>query len=183
MRTGAWIAPFAVLCVVALPAAAAEKASEAGKKPVAGLTAAAPDIEEFQLIHADSMVLTRQKGKPQVFQGSVDIVMVDKAEQKTRIQAEKMTIYYEQDQKKVQRIEAEGHVRIERADIVATTELAVYRGDRNIMELLVDPHVKDSRGKLSANRITIFIDSDEVVAEGNVRGIVYPEALEEATGK
>ena len=51
------------------------------------------------------------------------------------------------------------------------------------MELLVDPYVKDSRGKLSANRITIFIDSDEVVAEGNVRGIVYPEALEEATGK
>jgi lipopolysaccharide transport protein LptA len=142
-----------------------------------------PDIEEFKLIHADSMTLTRQKDKPQVFQGAVDIILVDKEGNESRIEAEKLTIYYDQEIKKVQRMEAEGKVRIARQGSMATTDLAVYRGEQNVIELLIDPHVKDSRGELTANKITLFLDSDRVVAEGNVRGVVYPEAFEEEKTK
>jgi lipopolysaccharide transport protein LptA len=142
-----------------------------------------PEVEELKLIHADSMTLTRQKEKPQVFEGSVDILMLDKAGNETEIKADKITIYYKADLKKVERIEAEGRVKISRLGTVATTELAVYRGDENVIELLVDPHVKDSRGELSANKIVIRLDSDEVIAEGNVRGIVHPGTLEKATSK
>jgi len=148
-----------------------------------GLTPDAPGIEEFRLIHADSMTLTRQSDKPQVFKGSVDIILVDEAGDESEIKAEKITIFYEQDLKKIEKIEAEGRVRISRLGTVATTELAVYRGDKNVVELLIDPHVKDSRGELSANKITVLLGSDEVIAEGNVRGIVYTEAFEEATAK
>ncbi|MBI5116256.1 hypothetical protein HZA56_07250 [Candidatus Poribacteria bacterium] len=141
------------------------------------------EMEELRLIHADSMTLTRQKSKPQVFQGAVDIAMVGKDGNETRIKAAKVTVYYDQTLKKVERIEAEGRVRITRLDTVATTELAVYRGNKNTIELLIDPHVKDSRGELSANKIIVHMDTDEVVAEGNVRGIVQPAAFEEATKK
>lgn len=148
--------------------------------PGAGLAPEAQQIEEFRLIHADSMTLTRQKEKPQVFKGSVDIVLVDKEGEETEIKAEKITIFYEQDLKKIKNIEAEGRVKITRLGTVATTELAVYRGDRNMIELLIDPHVRDSRGELSANKITVLLETDEVIAEGNVRGIVHTEAFEEA---
>ena len=183
MKNGLKFATLIVLLMLASPAAAAEKASESGPRPAVTPMAAASDIVEFRLIRADSMTLTRQEGKPQVFQGSVDVILVDEDGEETGIKAEKMTIYYEQDLKKVAKIEIEGRVKITRLGAVATTELAVYRGDKNIIELLVDPHVKDSRGELSANKITILLDSDEVVADGDVRGVVYAEALQGASSK
>ncbi len=181
MRTGIWLAILITAAALAFPAMAAEKKSEGGK--ISALAPTTPDVEEFRLIHADSMTLTRQKDKPQVFQGAVDIIMLDKAGDETRIKADKLTIYYEADLKKIDKIEAEGRVKVNRLGTVATTELAVFRGAKNIIELLVDPHVKDSRGELSANRITILLDSDEVLAEGNVRGVVYPESFGETADK
>ena len=144
----------------------------------AGLAPEARDIQEFKLIHADTMTLTRQEDKPQVFKGSVHIILVDEADVETEIKAGKITIFYEQNLKKVRRIEAEGRVKVSRLGSVATTELAIYRGDGNVIEMLIDPHVKDERGELSANRITINLDTDEVLAEGNVRGVVYTKAFE-----
>lgn len=181
MRTGIWLAILITVVALAFPAMAVEEKSEGGQ--ASALAPAAPEVEEFRLIHADSMTLTRQKDKPQVFKGAVDIIMLDKSGDETRIKADKLTIYYQADLKKIERIEAEGRVQINRLGTVARTELAVFRGSKNIIELLVDPYVKDSRGELSANRITIFLDSDEVIAEGNVRGIVYPDTIGEATDK
>ena len=149
----------------------------------AGFAPEARDIQEFKLIHADTMTLTRQEDKPQVFKGSVHIILVDETEEETEIKAGKLTIFYEQNLKEVRRIEAEGHVRVSRLGSVATTELAIYRGDDNIIEMLIDPHVKDERGELSANKITIHLDTDEVLAEGNVRGVVYTKAFEETPPK
>lgn len=180
MRLGLLLVVIAAVVIAvspAFPVAAADKALDAGLSPEAR------DIEEFRLIHADSMTLTRQEDKPQVFEGSVHIILVDEADEETEIKAEKITIFYEQDLKKVRKIEAEGRVKVSRLGTVTTTELAVYRGDENVIELLIDPHVKDARGELSANKITIYLDTDEVVAEGNVRGIVYPKAFEEKPAK
>ena len=171
MRLG--IFPVTLLAIAALCAAAAAEE----RPPAPGLSADASQIEEFRLIHADSMTLTRQKDKPQVFEGSVNIVLVDEAGEETGIEAEKITIFYEQGLKKIDRIEAEGRVRISRLGTDAATELAVYRSDKNIIELLIDPYVKDARGELSANKITVLLDTDEVIAEGNVRGIVYAESF------
>jgi lipopolysaccharide export system protein LptA len=166
------IAAALLITVPAVPVVAAD-APEIGLAPEVG------DIEEFRLIHADIMTLTRQKDKPQVFEGDVHIILVDEADVETEIKAGKITIFYEEDLKKLRRIEAEKKVRVNRLGTQASTELAVYHGDKNVMELLIDPHVKDARGELSANKITIYLDTDDVVAEGNVRGIVYPEAFEE----
>jgi len=177
MKIGLWSATLLAALMLCSTVSAADDSLKTGLLPDAS------GIEEFRLIHADSMTLTRQKDKPQVFKGSVDIILVDEAGDEAEIKAEKITIFYEQDLKKIEKIEAEGRVRISRLGTVATTELAVYRGDKNVVELLIDPHVKDSRGELSANKITVLLGSDEVVAEGNVRGIVYTGAFEEVAAK
>jgi lipopolysaccharide transport protein LptA len=188
MKIRLWCA--ALVMVLLLPLAAfaadnrpAEKQAPEKQGPETGLVPQMESIEEFRLVHADSMTLTRQKSKPQVFKGAVDIVLLDKAGNETGIKADKITVYYEQDLRKLDKIEAEGHVVITRLGTVATTELAVYRGDQNTIELLVDPHVKDSRGELNANKITIHLDSNEVVATGNVKGFLRPESFEKVTAK
>jgi lipopolysaccharide transport protein LptA len=183
MRNGFWWTIVVLVFLFASPCAAEEKTSQAEGLPNKSLAPEMSDIEEFRLIHADSMTLTRQADKPQVFEGAVDIIMADEQGQETRIKADKMTVYYEQSLKKIERVEAEGRVKITRLGSTATTELAVFRGDKNTIELLIDPHVKDSRGELSANKIVIFMNTDEVVAEGNVRGIVHPQAFKEAAEK
>jgi lipopolysaccharide transport protein LptA len=181
MNIRLWLVTLTVLIALTPAPAGTEPApSETGEGP-ADIGAVMPEVEEFRLIHADTMTLTRQKSKPQVFKGAVDIVMIDKGGAETRIEAQKITIYYQQDQKKLDRMEAEGQVKITRAGTVATTELAIYRGEKDLIELLVDPHVKDSRGELTANKISIYMQTDEVVAAGNVRGLLHPESFEKAS--
>ena len=183
MKTGLWAATFLFGLLVVFAAMAAEEMPQPELGTPMAPTPDAPRVDEFRLLHADSMTLTRQEDKPHVLEGAVDIIMVDKAGNETEIEAEKITIYYEKDLKKIKRIEAEKRVKITRLGTVATTELAVYRGGENIVELLIDPQVKDSRGQLSANRITIHLNSDEVVAEGDVKGVVLPVAIEEVSSK
>ena len=181
MKIRLWMAPLVALMVLSPFPAASEPASPEAAAPSATMDEMIPEVEEFRLIHADSMTLTRQKNKPQVFKGAVDIVMIDKEGAETRIEAQKITIYYQQDEKKIDRMEAEGQVKITRAGTVATTELAVYRGEKDLIELLIDPHVKDARGELTANKISINMQTDEVVAAGNVRGLLHPESFEKAS--
>jgi lipopolysaccharide export system protein LptA len=182
MNIRLWLMALSSLLVLSAYAPAAEEhpASAPAAHPTDPATVL-PEVQEFRLIHADSMTLTRRKDKPQVFQGAVDIVMLDKAGSETEIQAEKITIHYEQDLRRINRMEAEGRVKIIRAGTVATTELAVYRGEKDMIELLIDPHVKDSRGELTANKISIFMKTDEVVAAGNVRGLLYPKSFEKTS--
>jgi lipopolysaccharide transport protein LptA len=183
MKKHILVAAFAVLCFLALPVFADEDTNSTDREPPDTLAPEASDFEQFRLVHADSMTLTQQEDEPQIFKGAVDIVMVGTDKTETRIKAEIITVHYQQDVKRVREVQAEGKVEIQRLGTVATTERAVFRGDENIIELLVKPHVKDSRGEITADRITIFADSDKVVAEGNVKGTVYPEAIEEATAK
>jgi lipopolysaccharide export system protein LptA len=170
-------AALAIVVAPVFPAIAEDDPLGAGLAPEAG------DIQEFKLIHADTMTLTRQADKPQVFKGSVHIVLVDEAGEETEIKAEKITILYEQNLKEVRRIEAEGRVKVTRLGAVATTDLAIYDGGANVIEMLVDPCVKDLRGELCANKIVIYLETDDVVAEGNVRGVVHTDAFEEDTVK
>ncbi len=170
---------FVVVAALVLAVAPISPAIAEDDSAVAGFAPEAGDIQEFKLIHADTMTLTRQEDKPQVFEGSVHIILVDESGEETEIKAEKITIFYAQNLREVRRIEAEGRVKVSRLGAVATTGLAIYRGGENVIEMLIDPCVKDTRGELCANKISIYLETDDVVAEGNVRGVVYTEAFEE----
>jgi lipopolysaccharide export system protein LptA len=174
------LAALLVIAVTAAPALCEDVPSEVVKE------AATPEvgsIEEFNLVHADTMTLTRQADKPQVFEGAVDIVLIDKAGEQTGIKAERIEIHYKQDLKKIDRIEAKGGVRISRLGTTASTELAIYRSEKNVIELLIDPRVEDSRGELTADKITVDLDTDDVIAQGNVKGVVYTQAFQETSEK
>ena len=65
---------------------------------------------------------------------------------------------------------------MEREGLVAKTELAIYDGRQSTVDLLQDNYVSDPRGELTADRIRVNLTTNKVQAEGNVRGIVYPQA-------
>lgn len=137
-------------------------------------------IQEVKIIHADSMSLTWEEKEPQILKGKVKIQITDQQSQQFTIMADKISIYYLTKKKELEKVVAEGRVEIIRPEgNRATTELAVYHGRENKIELLIDPKVEDTRGEMTANKITINLETETALAEGNVKGIVYPERVED----
>jgi len=120
------------------------------------------------------MEVSQREGQPQVLQGNVDMTLVDRRDNSTRVQAQKITVFYDAKLGAADRIVAEGSVVITREDLVANTELMVYDSRQETVDLLEENLVRDKRGELTADRIRIHLRTDQVSAEGNVRGVVYP---------
>lgn len=136
------------------------------------------EFKELQLINADVMTLSGQPNEPQVFKGNVELLVVGERFNNLSLKADKVDVHYSQDARQVSKVVAEGHVVITRNGSRATTELAVFHIDTNRLELLVDPKVVDAQGEITANKMTLHIDTDTVVAEGNVKGVLYPRIAE-----
>lgn len=151
-------------------------AADAPKSLVPGTT----QISEVRLIHADSMAVTQKPAEPQVFQGHVDVIVVDRDRREARLKATKVTIFTIPGSRQVDRIIAEGGVVMVREGLTAKTELAVYDGRQGTVDLLQENYVEDARGQLTADRIRIYLETNQVSAEGNVRGIVFPQQLNES---
>lgn len=162
---------------VACGIAAAAAPVDAQPPSVQALIPGGSEVAEVRLQHADSMIVTRDPDKPQVFQGNVDVVIVDQSSREARLRAMKISIYYLQKSQEVDRLVAEGQVILTRDDLVATTELAVYDGKQNTVDLLEENHIKDVRGELTADRIRVHLETNQVTAEGNVHGVVYPKHI------
>ena len=64
-----------VVFAVSSYAVAAEEAPKPDRSSITQLTEEMPEIEKLTLVHADSMTVTRQKDKPQVLEGAVDIIL------------------------------------------------------------------------------------------------------------
>lgn len=170
---GRWLAATAALVcagVCALTPAAALNSE--------GVVPGASDISEVRLIRADSMALTQSAGQPQVLNGDVEVVVVDTNQRESRINAMKISIFTAGKERQVDRLVAEGRVVMVREGLTAKTELAIYDGKQNTLDLLQDNYVHDARGELTADRIRVNLATNQVSAEGNVRGIVYPQAFE-----
>ena len=135
-------------------------------------------ITEVRLVHADSMAVTQQAGAPQVFQGHVDVIVVDRERREARLKATKITILTVAGTKDVDRIVAEGRVVMKREGLTAKSELAVYDGRQGTVDLLQDNFLEDSRGQLTADRIRIYLESNRASADGNVRGIIFPQQVD-----
>ena len=152
----------------------------AGAQELDKLVPGGSNIAEVRLIRADSMSLTQREGEPQVLRGNVEVVIVERDKREARIRATKISIFTVGDPREFDRVVAEGHVVMEREGMLAKTELAIYDGRQSTVDLLEDNYVADARGELTADRIRINLVTNEVVAEGNVRGVVYPQELKSA---
>lgn len=156
---------FALL--MALPA----KADEATKKP----------NRDPIRITADKLVTDNQKRSAQ-FTGDVKAV-----QGKTVITADRLTIFYSSKKDSssdsatnIERMEADGHVRIEFDNKVAVSNQAVYIiAERKLVLSGPESKVISGKDEISGNKITFFRDSGHVALEGDddnrVKAIIHSD--------
>jgi lipopolysaccharide export system protein LptA len=70
---------------------------------------------------------------------------------------------------KIERIEAEGHVRFVQEDKVATGQKAVYYREEEKVVLLGDPQVWRGENNLKGERITLHLKDNRVVVESSLQ--------------
>ncbi|RII30688.1 MAG: lipopolysaccharide transport periplasmic protein LptA [Geobacter sp.] len=101
------------------------------------------------------------KGKTAVFSGNVVAKQGD-----ITIYADKLTISYAEGKKDVEKIEADGNVRIVHENRLGTAAHAVYDSRLGRITLTGNPKVMQGDDTISANIITYIIDEDKSVASG-----------------
>jgi len=74
----------------------------------------------------------------------------------------------EKKENEIERIEAEGHVKITRANRVALSDKAVYlaKADPRVIILTGEPRVWRDKDVLTGKKITVFLDQDRSLVEG-----------------
>lgn len=103
------------------------------------------------------------------------------------IYADQLEVFYVQDsgsetedsqKRRVREIVASGHVRITQRDIVASGQQAVYDKPSEKIVLTGDAQVWQGENRVRGERITVYLNEDRSVAEGNpeqkVEAVVYP---------
>ncbi len=118
-----------------------------------------------------------------IFKGSVTARQGD-----ISIYSDHMSVYYRnienegssrEDQSQVEKIVAEGHVKIVKEDWIAIAEKAVFFSENERVELTGDPRVWQGKNLVKGDRITLdFKESKSIVERGKnkrVEATIYPE--------
>ncbi len=89
--------------------------------------------------------------------------------------ADEVKSFFDKKSKKVKRIEAFGHVRVEKAGRVITAEKAVFFDDVKKIELTGSPRMVQGENLLEGDKISFFINQDKLMIHGNVRTVFLPK--------
>jgi lipopolysaccharide export system protein LptA len=103
------------------------------------------------------------KGKLAIFTGKVIAKQGD-----ISIYADKLSIYYGEKNNEVDKIEADGSVRIVQENRTGIADHAVYDNREGRITLTGNPKVMQGSDTLSGETITYFIDEDRSVVTGGV---------------
>jgi lipopolysaccharide export system protein LptA len=95
------------------------------------------------------------KGKTAIFTGKVVAKQGD-----ITIYADRLTINYSDKKNDVEKIEADGNVRIVQENRIGTASHAVYQSTQGRITLTGDPKITQGTDTMSGNTITYFIDDD-----------------------
>ncbi|KPJ69319.1 MAG: hypothetical protein AMJ45_00585 [Syntrophobacter sp. DG_60] len=96
------------------------------------------------------------------------------------IYADLMRINYKQGQmgRRIERIEAEGNVRVVQGEREVIGEKAIFYKDTESIVLLGNPQVKDGRTVIKGGKITAYLEEDKTIIEGDekekVEAVIYP---------
>ena len=113
-------------------------------------------------ISSDSLTL-RQDEKVFVYDGNVKVVQGDMT-----LTSKTLEGTYDENNK-IKRLIARGEVVINKADIAATSQQALYDAATSTVTLIENPQVKQNDSILTADRIRIFLNDNRSEAEGQVR--------------
>jgi len=111
------------------------------------------------------------KGKTAVFTGKVVAKQGD-----VTIFADKVVINYGEEKGEVEKIEADGNVRIIQENSVGTSSHAVYENREGRMTLTGNPRVMQGKDTLSGSIITYYVDEDRSVVTGGASVTIQPPA-------
>jgi lipopolysaccharide export system protein LptA len=90
--------------------------------------------------------------------------------------ADRLTTYYDKAGKEIERIIADGNVKITQADKVGTAEQAVFENMSRKISLYGDPHLWQGKDELRGEMIVVFLDEDRVLVD-KARGVFSPKRV------
>lgn len=110
-----------------------------------------------------------QSERQAVFEGNVVVV-----ERETRITTACLKVFFLADNK-IDRLEAEGAVRIKRNDLIAMSERASYDLKAGKLQLTGQPYVQRDEDTLTGDTVTLWRNSGRVLCEPNARMVIASE--------
>ena len=133
-----------------------------GKKDPFGLSTQKNPID----VVADTMEAF-EKGKTNVFKGNV-IVKQEGSEpgQTLYLFSDKVTAYRNEEENEIERVDAEGNVKIVKADRTATCRQAFFYNDKHQIVLKGDVVVFEGNDRLTGDTVTYYLDEDRTHVEG-----------------
>lgn len=117
-------------------------------------------------ITSDQMEADKKKGTV-VFKGNVVV-----RQEEGIIMSELLTVYYNE-QNEMEKIIAEGDVRINQNDRVGTCQLATYRLEDKSIVMENEPRIWRGGDVVEGETITVFMDSDRMIVEGGARAVIH----------
>lgn len=117
-------------------------------------------------ITSDQMEADNQKGTV-VFKGNV-VVKQDEG----IIMSEVLTVYYNE-KNEMEKIIAEGDVRINQNDRVGTCQLATYSLEDKSVVMENEPRIWRGGDVVEGEKITVFMDSDRMIVEGGAKAVIH----------
>ena len=133
---------------------------------VSSHSAAAPDSpakEEKKPIVITSETLTADnKNNTAIFEGTVvartdDIVMY----------SDRMTVYYDNEEKKIREIHAEGNVKVNKEERVLFSDEAIYHQPDEKIVFNGNPRAVDGENVISGKQITFYLNDERVEVKGS----------------
>lgn len=120
-------------------------------------------------------------GRLEVFQNEQKTVFSDQVEatQKDfRLNTDRLTVYYDKQQSRVERLEAEGHVRVVQQDRSARSDQAEFNQRDNLLILKGHAELQQGANRVSGQEIIFDLEKNTSVVkssgDGRVRAIFTP---------
>lgn len=138
-----------------------------------------PELDRNQPIEITAQQLeVLQQQRQSIFTGDV----VAKQGEMT-LYADKLIVFLQQDQDRVDRLEAIGEVRVLQLDRIATGEKAVFYQMEERLVLSGNAEVTQGQNKISGDEITLYLKENRSLVQssenGRVKAVIIPEKKQE----
>lgn len=124
-------------------------------------------------VTARQLEARQQQGKA-IFSGDVVAKQGD-----VTLYCDKMVVYTQSGQQKVDHLEAFGRVRVVQLDRTATADKAIYRQQQRTLVLLGHAQLHQGQNQVSGDEITVFLDENRSIVKSQdgsrVRAVLFPQ--------
>jgi lipopolysaccharide export system protein LptA len=120
------------------------------------------DAKKEPVIITSRTLTADNKNHTAVFEGSVKAVSGD-----IEMYSDRMTVYYNESKKKINRIHAVGNVKVHRKNRALFADEAVYLEDERKIIFTGNPKVVEGENVITGRQITFFLEDDRAMVEGS----------------